>query len=201
MFRKQARGEVRAVLPEKFLMRGEDGVKGGVGARLIENVAQIRPYLFRLACSNGSLYSLGFASSDINVLSPNFERELREAVTACLDPDLHEDLAGQMDAAHEYELDITTTAMTLASHISRLPAHMSGTMALVIEKLLAQRQRNLFALIQSVTAVARDSDEDFDRWELESLGGLLVHEGKNAIITPEVPELARRGEVSSILGV
>jgi hypothetical protein len=184
-----ARVFLRAVLPAEQEVKAGDRLQGGVALRATDDDVWVHPYVFRQICSNGAI--IARATQTLHIEQSDFsaafgEEELagaiRDAVRDCCAPDAFDTTAGAMRSLVHSPIDI---AVTIASMFSRLPeASRAEVLDAVFRNLRSGEDRSRFALMNAVTAVARDTRDPDARWNLEEIGGAIPFEANETLARP-----------------
>lgn len=176
---EEARGDlfVRALLPRQAEVRPGDQVVGGLAVRAAGNQIEIRHYLLRLACTNGSIadqqiytccVSRVAADSGPDVIGAAVAR-LRAAVWACFDRPVFEAVIASLRRSQHQAADLAVFRRWAAP---RLPVSRSAELhKAILRRFRQERDRSLFSLMNAVTSLARDERDPALRWRLEELGG------------------------------
>jgi hypothetical protein len=188
-----ARLFMRAVLPAEQEVKSRDRVQGGVALRATECDVWIHPYVFRQVCSNGAIIARATQTRHIEwsdfSYAAEFERAgaVREAIQICCEPEAFDHASEAMRSSAHGPGD--TALNVVLSMSSRLPAALKAQLLDTIShEFFRGADRSRFALMNVVTAVARDAADPEVRWRLEELGGAIPFEA-------EMPALDRRGVV------
>jgi hypothetical protein len=177
---------LRAVLRAEQEVMHRDRVQGGVALRATEDDVWVHPYVFRQVCSNGAIIARSTQSRHIEHadFSGTSEAELagalREAIEDCCAPEAFENAAEAMRSSVHSPVDM---ALTMAPMLSRMPATIRGH---VLDSILRQfgrgSDRSRFAIMNVVTAVARDTPDPELRWRLEEIGGAIPFENDAPVL-------------------
>ena len=180
----------RAVLPAEQEVKRGDRLQGGVALRATDDDVWVHPYVFRQVCTNGAI--IARATQTVHIEQPGFsaafgEEELagaiRDAVRDCCAPDAFDTAADAMRSAVHSPIDI---AVTMASMLSHLPDEFrSQVFELILHAFVVEgADRSRFALMNAVTAVARDTPDPEARWKLEVIGGSIPFEADETLARP-----------------
>jgi hypothetical protein len=163
---------IRAILPRVEEVRSGDGIKGGVALRADDMQAWVHPYTFRLVCQNGAIRSHAIQTHSVVLGEDDFstELELREAIRVCTAPAVFMEGVDEMRSATERQADLM---LDLISFIGRNgnDGLFSSAFASIMQHFFGSEDRSQFALMNAVTAVARETRDPEVRWRLEELGG------------------------------
>jgi hypothetical protein len=142
----------------------------------------VQPYTFRRVCSNGAIAAHALEARRIErveaveVFVPAYEvatalAAVRTAARECAAPKAFETVVGELRSAAEAEADV---ALHLLPMLARLPAEVaSRVLPQILGRFAAERDRTVFALLNAVTSVGRDTRDPEVRWRLEELGGTM----------------------------
>jgi len=179
---------LRSVLPEARSVQPGDRLRAGVALRASEQEVWVHPYVFRQVCSNGAIFAQAIQSrhvTDLDVLpADEAERLIREAVRGCCVAEAFEAAVEGMRAAiaetaEEHE---ALRAMSMLITMTRFagPRGMQAdrdflrNVMQIIDRFRGQEDRSRYALLNAVTATARDTRTPAVRWRLEELGGSIA---------------------------
>lgn len=170
---------VRSLLPKVQESRPNDLMQAGIASRATEYEACIYPYLFREVCSNGAIMAATVDSHQIQ-LSHDMTRyeihqQIQGAVYHCSDSSVFDRNMDQVRRSVDSQIDLAISLIGLMDH---LPAAIWE----VIFNRFEQDQPTRFSLMNAVTSVARDTEDQDLRWRLEELGG-----GIGAFVFPHPP--------------
>jgi hypothetical protein len=175
-----ARLFLRAVLPAEENVKQRDRVQGGVALRATEEDVWVHPYVFRQVCSNGAIIARATQTRHIerSDFSAESETELagavREAIGECCSPDAFRNAADAMRSSVHSQVD---TALTMIPMLSRLPGALrSRLLESILNQFMRGSDHSRFALMNVVTAAARDTTDPEARWRLEEIGGAIPFE-------------------------
>jgi len=169
---------LRATLPAFDEIKPGDWVQGGVALRGTADEISVHPYTLRKICTNGTISAHGTHSGRLaRAYGTRFGKAgltaaLRGTIGDCCTVTAFLETAAQMKSALLLEVDEKMYMEPDLMHVSA-PARQRLAGELVI-KFLGLKDRSLFALINVVTAVARDEPDPALRWGLEVLGGALA---------------------------
>jgi hypothetical protein len=190
-----ARLFIRAVLPEEQEVRHRDRVQGGVALRAAEAAVWIHPYVFRRVCSNGAIIARATQTRQIEWSDFSYAAEselaaaVREAIQDCCAAKVFDNAAGAMRSSVHGPVD--TALNMVISMSSRLPESLKAQLLdMLSHEFFRRSDHSRFALMNVVTAVARDAADPEVRWRLEELGGAIPFE-------TETPVLDRRGVLTA----
>jgi hypothetical protein len=179
---------LRSVLPASLDVRRGDQVRAGVALRASEQELWAHPYVFRQVCSNGAIFAQAVQSRRVENLedlpADDAEEAIRAAVQACCAPEAFEtSVAGMRSSTHDQadeQLALRTVSLLLslpriAGRRGAQPDRELLRMVFeIIGRFREQEDRSRFALVNAVTAAARDVRAPALRWRLEELGGALA---------------------------
>ena len=166
---------LRSILPQLKELRPDDRVQGGVALRATDENIWIHPYVYRQVCSNGAIMAHAVQTRHIrgvNYLPEGKAKlivDLREAIRSCCDEQAFSSSAEELRSALEIEADLVLALLPL---MSRIPQEIQAKfMNELTDHFIKKNDRSRFALMNTVTAVARDTTDPEIRWRLEELGG------------------------------
>jgi hypothetical protein len=190
-----ARLFMRAVLPAEQEVRPRDRVQGGVALRAVEDAVWIHPYVFRRVCANGAIIARATQTRHIEWSDFSYAPEselagaVREAIQECCSPEAFDNAAEAMRGAVQSPADMAINIVISMS--SRLPEALKVELLDTLShEFFRKSDHSRFALMNVVTAVARDAPDPEARWRLEELGGAIPFE-------TESPVLDRRGVLTA----
>jgi hypothetical protein len=168
----------RAVLPQVREVGPQDRVQGGVAMRAVEGEVRLHPYVYRQVCSNGAIAAQALATRRIVYADdwPSAEADegvlplLREAVRACCGREAFARSALDMRATRfsqadpDFQEGLLLQLFTLAGVTPEMVRD-------ILSRFERERDRSRFAMMNAVTAAARDTRDPELRWGLEELGG------------------------------
>jgi hypothetical protein len=167
---------VRSILLETEEVRPGDAVQGGVALKATEESVSLYPYVYRLVCRNGairaetqdirSIDDLQFQAPDTILAS------IREAVDACCERDVFMSSVRKMRTAAQLEADMALSMLPMLSQLRKLDARRLLSEAM--RHFLRGSDQSQFGLANVITAIARDTRDPEQRWDLEELGGALA---------------------------
>jgi hypothetical protein len=168
-----ARLFTRSILPEAREVRPRDRVQGGVALKATAQEVWVHPYLFRQVCKNGAIRAHAVETrhiTEIHYLSGAAAAEaVREAVRACCSTDAFAAGVREMRSARQTDADL---AISLLAFFGSHGRHLRGpALRRIMDRFFQQGDRSRFALMNAVTAVARETEDPETRWRLEELGG------------------------------
>ena len=159
---------MRSVLPGIREVQPNDRMQGGVAMRFTGELT-ISPYVFREVCENGAIWAHSLESTRIAVDSEGTERKVREAVRACSAPEVFDGNVTEIRRSLHTPADRSIMMMPALSAMAKNGNHR--IVAEIIDMFLEDQQRTGFALMNAVTAAARDVEDPELRWDLEECGG------------------------------
>ncbi len=164
----------RSLLPWVADVRPNDKLRGGVALKATECEICLHPYLFRLVCTNGAVRAHAIQTRRIDlsdVFLPEAAGEtLREAVQACAVKEAFLEGIAEVRSATERGVDL---ALELMPMLMRMSQGRSDARALqeILFRFMGEPDRSRFGLMNAITSVARDTQDQDLRWRLEELGG------------------------------
>jgi hypothetical protein len=186
---------VRSVLPQVDEVRADDRLQGGVALKACGGEVSVHPYVFRLVCTNGAIMAQAVASRRVRV---EFEwdaegavAEVREAVSACCEPEVFAASSRQIRSVRDTEMDLALNVLPMLSH---MPASLGARfLNQIVKRFFDDGDQTRFGLMNAVTSVARDTADPESRWDLEEFGGGVPVAA--AGVVPRMPprRAARRG--------
>jgi carbon storage regulator len=171
---------VKATLPEQAEVRPKDVVEAGIAVRVVGEDIAVHRYVLRRVCVNGAIMTqeaqsrriarAGFAADGESI--DRVLGELREALRAVYKGQGFRADARRIRAAILKPAD---PAKDLNPRLSGLPRHVVPRLQVEIMRRFRQGgDPTLFALMNAVTSVARDTGDPCLRWRLEELGGAIL---------------------------
>src|SRR5262249_18469151 len=161
-----ARLFTRSILPQVREVRAGDRVQGGVALRAGERAVCVHPYVFRQVCRNGAIMAQAIPPRRI---TEDDAVAVRLAIRACCAEEAFSVATEQMRSAREREADL---ALNLLPMLARLPGGSGSQFArTILDRFFQDTDRSLFAVMNAVTSVARDTRDPELRWRLAELGG------------------------------
>ena len=164
---------MRSVLPGVREVKAGDGLQGGAALRVAESEIEIHPYVFRQVCRNGAVVLAGLETRRFERLSgdeawknPDILPELAETVHACCSAETFANNTEQMRLSAR-----ATSFMNVMPLLADLPPDV---VVQILERFDKDRSRSVYALMNAVTSVARDTRDPERRWRLEELGGGML---------------------------
>jgi hypothetical protein len=169
---------LRATLPSFEELKRDDWVQGGVALHATADEIALHPYTLRKICNNGAIVAHGTHSCRLaRAYATRFGEAgltaaLRQAIgeackaTAFLEAASWTRAAMELDADERFFLERGFAGMSKHAR-----ERLAGTL---VAQFLRANDRSLFALMNVVTAAARDEPDPALRWELEVLGGALA---------------------------
>jgi hypothetical protein len=164
----------RSLLPWVADVRPNDQMQGGVALKATEREICLHPYLFRLVCKNGAVRAHAIQTRRIDLsdvfLSDVASESVREAVRACCVKEAFLEGVDEVRSATEKGVDL---ALELTPMLMRMSQGRPDYRALheILFRFMGETDRSRFGLMNAVTSVARDTDDQDLRWHLEELGG------------------------------
>lgn len=166
----------RSILPDVDEVRRDDFVYGGVALHMRDDQVSVFPYVFRQVCQNGAILSQTIASralNDLRLVSPESALDaIRKCVASCTSLEVFASNVERMTAASHREVDAAIAMMAFAS--SHGLARSEELLRMVMRQFLQDGDRSQFGLANAFTAVARDTRDPDDKWDLEEFGGGLA---------------------------
>jgi hypothetical protein len=173
----------RSILHEKVEVRRGDFVEGGVALCLMQTQISVRPYVFRLVCTNGAVMAMSDEARTIEVHDESFEKhepEIKEAIAACASAKAFEAATDGIVKTIGMHQDMgLAMVQLLRSHQRTL---LDPKMLLDIIERTREAGTDLFSLMNALTSIARDTPDPERRWKLEEAGGTVP-----ALLTKGVP--------------
>ena len=173
---------VRALLPYEGEVRKQDKVQGGVAARATDQGVLVYPYVLRQVCRNGQMMPY-YSTQDSTVVECNLSEDptaynLREAIRRS------GHIATFCDAVASFKLSAATNIDMegiRAAALGAIEATRTGSngerrrrqVERIFHRFFQREEPTRFGFMNAVTRIARDTDEQGDRWDLEELGGSI----------------------------
>jgi hypothetical protein len=145
-------------------------VLGGLAVRSGVREVEVRRYLLRLGCTNGSIAAqriwmrcmprVAADSSPENVAAAT--SELRSAIRACCEPHVLDTTLASIRRSQLQEADLADFRRWAKP---RLPvSRVSEVQAAILQRFREEGDRSLFGLMNAVTSLARDERDPEVRW-------------------------------------
>jgi hypothetical protein len=165
----------RSLLPDVREVQAADSVQGGVALKAMRGEVWVYPYTFRLVCRNGAIRAHALQGRQIETQTFATPEEAAGAVRAvvrdCCDPEAFAAGVREMRSAREAQADF---ALDLLPLLARLPAQAQPhVLRQIMERFFHEGGGSRYALMNAVTAVARDTRDPVLRWDLEEAGGAV----------------------------
>jgi hypothetical protein len=166
---------VRSLLPYVKNVRPKDRHQGGVGMRATENELWLHPYLLREVCRNGAVMAHSLASHHLEQLdlypSESAALLLSEAIADCSAESVFSESIHIVQRSLESPADYM---LNMLPHLRYLQQPgMERFIAPVLKHFFGSGDSSRYALMNAVTATARDERNPMKRWRLEELGGAI----------------------------
>jgi hypothetical protein len=158
---------LRSVLPRVEEARPSDEIRAGVALMAGEAEVRVHPYTLRAVCSNGAIFATALQSRRID-RREECSDEIREAVQICSSAEAFADSMRQIRSAMIGGLDL---ALSL---LMSLGPGLDDRMLRIMDAFFRDEDKSPFALMNAITAAARETDDPETRWNLEELGGGIV---------------------------
>jgi hypothetical protein len=158
----------RCVLPTPFEVRPGDTMKGGVAVRGTLEEVEVRPYLFRLVCTNGAIMMKSAAGSTV-ATAVCTESWLQDALAAAGSREAIEASVSQVRTFANSTFD---RAFMFATFMRRMRGIDQGTLLEIVRRMTGEGSTG-YALMNAITSVARDTPDPQTRWRLEAAGGAI----------------------------
>ncbi len=166
---------VRAILPRVAEVRPNDRLQGGVALRASTIGISVCPYVLRAMCTNGMIFPLSIRSGRIEIGgdrdTAQVEAALRVAIRTCGAPEAFADATRDIRSSLQVHVDLDLGMLRL-SHLASVP-ESSALREAILRELSTESDRSGFALMNAITAVARETQDPELRWRLESLGSAV----------------------------
>lgn len=171
----------RAVLDSQTEVRLGDAIKAGVAIRASGPEIFVHPYTVRQVCINGAIAAHALESRRIErpestgVFVSSYDvamtlHVLRNAIRECATKEAFETAAEEMRSALEVQAEM---ALHLLPLLARAPHMAEHLIPQIFARFAETDDRSVFALMNAVTSVARDTRDPEARWSLESVGGSI----------------------------
>ena len=168
----------RALLPQVDEVLPGDKMQGGLALRANDCEISLHPFLLREVCRNGAIIVRAIDSFQVDYSEWETEfsvmQSLQDAISACSDPNVFEKNMDCVRASLDLRLD------SLALLMSRFPRIPSRVMREISRSMNTQESISHYAVMNLITALARDTPDQKERWRLEELGGAI-----GAVLSPE----------------
>lgn len=172
----------RAVLDSDADVRPGDTIKAGVAVRASGPEIFVHPYTVRQVCTNGAIAAHALQSRRIErpestgVVVSSYDvavtlQGLRSAIRECAAKEAFETAAQEMRSALDVQAEMALHLLPLLARASHLAKHLIPQ---IFARFTEDDDRSVFALMNAVTSVARDTRDPEARWSLESVGGSMA---------------------------
>jgi hypothetical protein len=178
---------MRGILPEIRHVQKGDPVQRGVAVRTTAKSVLVHPYVYRQVCRNGAIAARTIQTCGVELVDPdeppdvvdNILWQLREAVTACCEPDLFLKTVRQWRSARDRYVD---HAITLLPFVRGRRSTLERSLVdLIFREFEREGDHSVYGLMNAVTATARRTADPEKKWNLEELGG-----GIPALVQPKL---------------
>ncbi len=172
-FEDDSRLFIRSVLPRLREVAPRDIVQGGVALRVISQDITVCPYVFRQVCTNGAILAhvvdTQQVSQSAGLTVAENESMLRGAIQKSCADQVFAAVTDQLRLAGQTPADL---ALSLLPHLDKLPRELAQRVVDdVFNKWMKGPDRSQYGLMNTITALARDTADPQQRWTLEALGG------------------------------
>jgi hypothetical protein len=173
---------LRATLPMQAEVRRGDAIKHGIAIRAGGPELVVHPFTFRQVCTNGAVMARAHQSSQLEriahdgVVVPGYEvavtlAQLSDALSAAAAPEAF------AQAMTELRASLNSSATFMSQFLPLIHRFGRDAGRRFYERVLSnfedENDRSTFALMNAITAVARDERDPEIRWMLEVIGGSL----------------------------
>jgi hypothetical protein len=166
----------RSVLPLADSRRPGDAFHGGLALKATDEQICIYPYTFRLVCRNGAIHSQSIGSLSIeglDDLAPQFIlQSLRDGIDICSAREIFHDTMNKIRGLANREVNHALDVLTFIS--THAGASSDRLLAGILDRFFESKDQTQYALANAITALARDTKDPHQRWNLEALGGALL---------------------------
>ncbi|HEV8062020.1 MAG TPA: hypothetical protein VGP68_19230 [Gemmataceae bacterium] len=168
---------MRSTFPQALEVQPGDFVQGGVALRAAEEEVFVHPYIFRQVCRNGAIAPRAIGSlEERRLVAPATAAEVAEvladladAVRSCCAEEVFRENVDNMASTSYVEANFI---LTLTPMLAQLPAEQAAQLLRqLLDRFGAARKASKFAIMNAVTATARDTKDPELRWRLEEFGG------------------------------
>jgi len=165
----------RSILPRVAEVQPNDRLHGGVAIRVQLPRISVHPYVLRQVCANGVIIPVSARSRQIEIVDEmvpvHVESALRQAVRTCCAEGTFEESMRHIRTSLDLRADLDLGLLRLL-HRASAPDSEALREA-ILQQMSAEPDRSGFALMNAVTAVARETRDPELRWRLELLGGTV----------------------------
>jgi hypothetical protein len=183
----------RSTLPQADQVRPGDGFHAGIALKATDEQICVYPYTFRLVCRNGAVRAQSVGSLVIEgvcELAPcSVLQSIREGIEACAAPEVFSDTMNRMRRATETQIDNVLNLLPMLSIFSQ--AGRTDLMSQILNVFFKEKNQTQYSFANAITAIARDTSDPQERWDLEELGGGLL-----VAIAPKPPHDSARAKPS-----
>jgi hypothetical protein len=173
----------RAVITGAEDVRPGDPIRGGVAIRATGPRIDVHPFMWRQVCTNGAIMMRTVDTIRVTrveletewtaaAVADDVVEELRRAIQACGNPRYVAQSTEAMRGAAEMQADAMLWILPQLIRMSGV--EREHYVSMVLDRFAEGRDRSVYALVNAVTSVARDTKDPEVRWQLESVGGRLL---------------------------
>jgi hypothetical protein len=177
-----ARGEISrvydvgGVLYARATLPGRDGdLVGGVALRVVETIAEVRP---AATWAGGTCALIETQMAAGRAVEAQALTEIREAVRACVQPAVFEDVIAERHAAAaqaiEHPGNVVLSLITALARAGGEPERLLPLLPAIMDRVRAVTRPTDWAAVQAVAAVAASVTDETTRWHLDVLAGRLL---------------------------
>jgi hypothetical protein len=169
----------RALHTHPVEIRPGDAVRGGVALRVMGDLVDVHPFIFRKVCTNGAVMAEALQSQRVkrvDVAAPSDViaaalDDVRAAIHACGDPAAFADAVSTMKRAVRRPAAMIIAMLPMLNEMQRRDAALFVEM---FERFEREHDPSAFGLVNAVTSIARDTADPERRWRIEELGGTML---------------------------
>lgn len=181
----------KSVLPWASEILPDDRMQGGVCMHALGDSVCVYPYAFRQVCANGAIMQDKFyyrALDSIGTMSrDDISWKLRSMIQECCREEVFRRTTAHMRSAAAQHIDLLMSQMSFVLGTSLAFEH-PDVFVEIRDRFLRDNEQSLYALINAVTSVARDTRDPRLRWRLEKLGGRIASGGTATMTPPSLSE-------------
>lgn len=165
---------LRAVLPHSRDVKEDDRIDHGVAVRTEGPELFVHPYSFREICTNGAIHITNIRSKAIELGTSSGETAMvdclfRQAIQSCGSLEAFQANLEEMRDAMNRRVNMAIVMSSMARR-----GVLSRTMNRIIDRFNTQPDRSGFGLMNAITAQARDTTNQEEKWKLETIGGGII---------------------------
>ncbi len=165
----------RSSLPIECEITPGDAMRGGVAIRANCSEVWVHPYLFRTVCTNGAIRAQALQTRHIEIQDDapwSLESQIEEAVNECGSEHVFAEGITEVRSSQEIQAETLIQLFSLmGDHADDISAESMST---ILKTFAHSDEHNGYSLLNTVTAVGRETRNPGLRWRLETLGGAVA---------------------------